>query len=211
MAFRYATPPKLGNSVKARSMSSSPPKKRVREKEAFLGRRITLQGRGHEDTGDHSNNREGLDKSPLQNKRTEQLKYTGGAGKFVGKDGPNTSMKLDGKAVLERGKRYSPARKAGGPGKGHPKIEMLQEIYKIVKELVSTIWWFVAPVFNPDSAFRRRWARQELTWQDIILIGGTGILGVGTFLAGALCARVVAMALLILRLLIGTFKTVVGL
>jgi hypothetical protein len=209
IALRHTRPPKLGNAVTARSISLSPPKRREREDEAFLGRRIVLQGRGHEDTEDRSCCRKGPGKDALQNRTIEQLERTGDVAKVARKDSLKKT-KYDSKTVSTKSECSSPQKKIEIPSKYRSKIELVLEVYKIVKELAATVRWFVAPVFNPSSAFRGRWARQELTWPDLALIGGTGILGIGTFLTGALCARVLAMALLIMKMLIGIFKTVVG-
>jgi len=78
------------------------------------------------------------------------------------------------------------------------------------KQMVVTAWWFVEPVFDANSAFRRRWERQQPTWHDALLICGACLFGVGALLAAVLCARVVGMVLQIVRMLSGACRFLLG-
>lgn len=78
------------------------------------------------------------------------------------------------------------------------------------REMILTAWWFVEPVFDPKSAFRGRWERQELIWRDVVVIGGAGLFGAGALLAAVLCARMVGMAVQIVRLVGGICRFLLG-
>jgi hypothetical protein len=81
---------------------------------------------------------------------------------------------------------------------------------RAAKQMVVTAWWFVEPVFDANSAFRRRWEQQQPTWHDALLICGACLFGVGALLAAVLCARVVGMALQIVRMVSGACRFLLG-
>lgn len=179
IAFRQARPPSLGNAVTTRSMRPKREKDR-----AHLGRLTVLYSGVWGETENRSSHR-----TAGENRRKETTKFEA-----------TTAFK---KIAI-----YPPPRAGPTPDQSRSKIELVREVYRTVRELAATLSYFVAPVFNPHSAFRQRWARQEIAWQDVMLLGGTGILGIGTFLAGTVCARILSLALLIVRVILGIFTTV---
>jgi hypothetical protein len=88
----------------------------------------------------------------------------------------------------------SPTKEAPRPGTPQPSIR------QVLIRVVQTIWWFVEPAFEPDSAVRKRWEQGRLTWKDI-----------GRFLAAVLF---IAMSLMItagiVRIIGVIFQTLKG-
>lgn len=107
-------------------------------------------------------------------------------------------------------KPFSPGRRNDGPGKDLPKPSILLEIYRTLKEIIATAWWFISPVFNPRSGLRVRWVRGELTWQDIVLITAATVFGGGTFLVVVVCMKVLGLGVSIMRGMWGFGRWIVG-
>ena len=53
--------------------------------------------------------------------------------------------------------------------------------YSKVFCMLRTAWWFVEPVFDYESAIRRRLGQQQLTWEDIRVLIAAMLFGVGAF------------------------------
>lgn len=83
-------------------------------------------------------------------------------------------------------------------------------LLRTTRQMILTAWWFVEPVFDPKSAFRRRWERQELTWRDAVVIAGACLFGAGALQAAVICARLAGTAVQIVRLLGGTCRFLLG-
>lgn len=75
------------------------------------------------------------------------------------------------------------------PRPGHPPVPSTTQA---MMRVVHTIWCFVEPAWEPDSAARKRWERRRPSWQDI-----------GLFLAAAL------FAICALMIIAGIIKTIV--
>ncbi|KAK2626402.1 hypothetical protein QTJ16_004664 [Diplocarpon rosae] len=84
-------------------------------------------------------------------------------------------------------------------------------ISQVLLGLLHGAWLFVEPVFNPDSAVRKRFERQCLTWTDVALFAAAamflagGLLGVLLLvrLVGLLAAAVRGMGALIAVVVVG--------
>jgi hypothetical protein len=220
-AFLNASPQRLVKEVKARSTSLVSPNPRTMEPGEGPGQvRKTFSG-GNVDIGDLFRTQEELDKNPQPlRKRIEKAKRLGGPSRNGGEDGlivwcteVEKRVRFAGdkppsgkEKILEslpnkklNGTQSLPSKKPKGPGKGTADISLLRKTYGIVIGAVRTAWWFVSPVFNPRSSLRWRWVRNELTWQDVLLIGAAGIFGGGAFLIMALLARLLGVGLQIVK------------
>jgi hypothetical protein len=78
-----------------------------------------------------------------------------------------------------------------------PQVSCGQAILRIFH----TAWWFVEPVFDPDSAVRKRWEQNEATWQDASILIMAAVLTVVFFLAIMVCGRTIGMGVRFMRLL----------
>lgn len=103
-----------------------------------------------------------------------------------------------------------PSEKPKGPDKDLAYMSPLQMTYVMAKQAVRAAWRLMSPVFNPHSGLRCRWVRNELTWQDVLLIGAAGVFGGGAFLAMVLCARLVGIGLQIVKAFLKICKMLVG-
>lgn len=112
-------------------------------------------------------------------------------------DGKKIPQSLPNKKL--KGTQSLPSKKPKSPSKAAANISLLRKTYGMVMEAVRTAWWFVSPVFNPRSSLRWRWLRNELTWQDRLLIGAAGIFGGGAFLIMVLLARLLGVGLQIVK------------
>lgn len=76
--------------------------------------------------------------------------------------------------------------------------------------IIGTAWWFVEPVFHPQSEVRKRWEQRRLTWHDVGLVAAATFFAVAMFLTATAVAvavaRVVGMGLQLLRVFMAVFK-----
>ncbi|OBT94923.1 hypothetical protein VE01_07490 [Pseudogymnoascus verrucosus] len=100
----------------------------------------------------------------------------GGENKHVGTVTPNASSKQK--------------RDASQPG-GATLQQVLIVLLSTGRYLILAAWCFVEPVFDPRSALRARWERQEMTWRDGVVVVGAGVFGAAALLAAVLGVRVV--------------------
>ncbi|OBT45419.1 hypothetical protein VE00_04572 [Pseudogymnoascus sp. WSF 3629] len=69
--------------------------------------------------------------------------------------------------------------------------QVLIVLLSTARHLILAAWCFVEPVFDPRSALRARWERQEMTWRDGVVVVGAGVFGAAALLAAVLGVRVV--------------------
>lgn len=175
---------------------------------------------GNVDIGDLFRTPEELEKNPLLlRKRIKDAKQLGGSSRNGGEDGfivwctdvekrVRFGDKLhEGKKKITQslpnkklnGTQSLPSQKPKGSSMDTGNISLLRKSYGMAMGAVRTAWWFVSPVFNPRSSLRWRWLRNELTWQDVLLIGAAGIFGGGAFLIMVLLARLLGVGLQIVK------------
>ncbi|OBT50380.1 hypothetical protein VE04_09281 [Pseudogymnoascus sp. 24MN13] len=100
----------------------------------------------------------------------------GGENKHVGTVTPNASSKQKRDASSARRSTLQ---------------QVLIVLLSTGRYLILAAWCFVEPVFDPRSALRARWERQEMTWRDGVVVVGAGVFGAAALLAAVLCVRVV--------------------
>lgn len=71
--------------------------------------------------------------------------------------------------------------------------QVLLVLLLTTRHLILTSWHLVEPVFDPKSALRARWERQELTWRDGVVVAGAGVFAGAALMAAVLCGRVVGV------------------
>lgn len=88
--------------------------------------------------------------------------------------------------------------------KCNPKNEDSQVSFgQAVCRVLQTAWWFVGPIFDTESALRKRWEEDMISWQDISIFITAGIFGMCLGLMAIVCGRIVGMCLRILRVVMG--------
>lgn len=115
-----------------------------------------------------------------------------------------------GEVVMYRG---APRPGPGSPQRGVGRVVGLGAEFRlgrILLRVMQTIWWFVGPVFEPDSDLRKRWERRRLTRQDKGLFLAAGVFMVGVVLFTAVCARIVGLSVQTLRGFLGIFRALIG-
>ncbi|KFZ06226.1 hypothetical protein V501_07614 [Pseudogymnoascus sp. VKM F-4519 (FW-2642)] len=95
----------------------------------------------------------------------------GGENKHVGTATPNASS--------------TPKQGASQPG-GATLQQVIIVLLSTGRYLILAAWCFVEPVFDPRSALRARWERQEMTWRDGVVVVGAGVFGAAALLAAVL-------------------------
>jgi hypothetical protein len=100
--------------------------------------------------------------------------------------------------------------KGNGKGKGPKPVSPQVSFGRVVLRVIQTIWWFVGPVFEPDSDVRRRWEHRRLTLQDIGLFLAATAFVAGMFMIIAMIARIIGMAFQTLKGFLGVFRTLIG-
>jgi hypothetical protein len=78
------------------------------------------------------------------------------------------------------------------------------------RHLILVAWCFVGPVFDPKSALRARWERQEMTWRDGVVVAGAGLFGAAALLAAVLCVRVVGVVVKVVGVVGGGCRFLMG-
>lgn len=78
------------------------------------------------------------------------------------------------------------------------------------RHLILAAWHFVEPVFDPKSALRARWGREELTWRDGVVVAGAGVFAGAALLAAVLCVRVVGVLVRIVGVVGGGCRFLMG-
>lgn len=176
---------------------------------------------GNVDIGDLFKAQEELEKNPqLLRRRIEHAKQLGGPSRNEGEDGfivwctnierrvrftdekPLAGKKKTPQSMSKKklkGTQNLPSKKPKAPEKGIAKVSLLRKTYGMMMWAVGTAWLFVSPVFNPRSSLRWRWGRNELMWQDILLIGAAGIFGGGAFLIMVLLAKLLGVGLQVVK------------
>ena len=69
--------------------------------------------------------------------------------------------------------------------------------------MLPTAWWLIEPIFNPESAWRKRWEGNMNTWKDISILIIAGIFGLCLGLMVVVCGRMVGMCLRMLSVVMG--------
>jgi hypothetical protein len=104
--------------------------------------------------------------------------------------------------------------RGGGGRGGAPKPAGPQSVRHMIAgtafRIIGTAWWFVEPVFHPQSEVRKRWEQRRLTWHDVGLVAAATFFAVAMFLTATAVAvavaRVVGMGLQLLRVFMAVFK-----
>lgn len=231
VAFSNMSPQRQAE-VKARSTSLISPKPRTMEIRERSGQGRKAFSVGNVDIGDLSRAGEELERNPqLLRKRIEQAKKPGEPSRNGEEDGliawcteavekvriadekaspgKKSTHRSPNKNV--KGTQSSSSKISKGPDKSIANISLLWRTYGMVKQAVHTALLFVSPVFNPSSSLRWRWERNELTWQDVLLIGAAGVFGGGAFVIMVLCARLLGVGLQIVKVCIKVCKMLAGL
>ncbi|KFY82946.1 hypothetical protein V500_10244, partial [Pseudogymnoascus sp. VKM F-4518 (FW-2643)] len=72
------------------------------------------------------------------------------------------------------------------PPGGATMQQVLLVLLSTARHLILASWHFVEPVFDPRSALRARWGREELTWRDGVVVAGAGVFAGAALLAAVL-------------------------
>jgi len=83
------------------------------------------------------------------------------------------------------------------------KVRFQVSFGQAMAHILQTAWWFVEPIFDPESALRNRWERNMINWQDISVFITAGIFGLCLGLMITVCGRIVGICLRILWLVMG--------
>ncbi|OWO98920.1 hypothetical protein B2J93_7007 [Marssonina coronariae] len=83
-------------------------------------------------------------------------------------------------------------------------------VAQVVLGLLHSAWLFVEPAFNPDSAVRKRFERQCLTWTDIGLFAAAAMFVAGGLLGLLLLVRLLGLLAAAMRGVAAVIRLVVG-
>lgn len=79
---------------------------------------------------------------------------------------------------------------ASHPPGGVTLQQVLVVLLSAARHLILASWRFVEPVYDPKSALRGRWGRDELTWRDGVVVACASLFAGMALLAAVLCGRV---------------------
>ncbi|KAL5348375.1 hypothetical protein ACLOAV_006857 [Pseudogymnoascus australis] len=79
---------------------------------------------------------------------------------------------------------------ASQPPGGVTLQQVLIVLLSAARHLILASWRFVEPVYDPKSALRGRWGRDELTWRDGVVVACASLFAGMALLAAVLCGRV---------------------
>lgn len=88
--------------------------------------------------------------------------------------------------------------------------QVLLVLLSTARHLILASWHFVEPVFDPTSALRARWGREELTWRDGVVVAGAGVFAGAALLAAVLCVRAVGVLVRIVGVVGGGCRFLMG-
>jgi len=95
-------------------------------------------------------------------------------------------------------------------GEGPRPVSPQRVIGQVLMRIVQSVWWVVEPVFDPDSAIRRRWEQHRAIWQDVRVFLAAAVFTAGAFLITATCARILGWSVHALKSFVGVFRIVMG-
>lgn len=141
---------------------------------------------------------------PPQNKGVSLVKACHPPAKTVKE---HEHLREDVQVVSQTKKAQAPRPVQGTPHSQPQQPPPQPSIRRMLIRVVQTIWWFVEPVFEPNSAFRKRWERDQyrLTLKDMGMCLAAALFTITIFMIIAGLVRIIGIAFQILKAFLGLF------
>lgn len=117
------------------------------------------------------------------------------------------------KLVRDAGGRKGgpPDSKRASPKSATPRLALLHTLGGIAFRILQTAWWFVEPIFDPESGLRQRWERGgSLTLSDMGLFAAAAVFLGALLLITVMGVRVLVLVVQIVRAFAGVLRVITG-
>ena len=110
------------------------------------------------------------------------------------------------------GKKGGPQdRKRASPKSATPQLALLHTLSGIAFRILQTAWWFVEPVFDPESGLRKRWERGDSpTLSDVGLFAAAAVFLGALLLIAVMGIRALVLVVQVVRALGSVLRAITG-